>query len=121
MSKTIMTADDSASIRQLVKMTLVEAGYGVVEAVDGREAFDRFLASPTNMLITDLNMPNIDGIELIKKIRGLPSGKFIPIVLLTTESDGSKKEAGKAAGASGWIVKPFNKDQLLGVVKRLLG
>jgi two-component system chemotaxis response regulator CheY len=121
MAKTIMTADDSGSIRQLVKMTLVDAGYGVVEAIDGQDAFDKFVASPTNMLITDLNMPKIDGIELIKKIRGVPAGKFIPIVLLTTESDGSKKEAGKIAGASGWIIKPFNKDQLLAVVKKLLG
>jgi two-component system chemotaxis response regulator CheY len=121
MTKTIMTADDSASIRQLVKMTLAGAGYDVVEAVDGQDAYNKFAASPANMLITDLNMPNMDGIELIAKIRGLPSGKFIPIVLLTTESDGSKKEAGKHAGASGWIVKPFNKDQLLAVVKKLLG
>jgi two-component system chemotaxis response regulator CheY len=121
MAKTIMTADDSASIRQLVKMTLAEAGYGVVEAIDGKDAFDKFSSSPANMLVTDLNMPNLDGIGLIKKIRGLPTGKFIPIVLLTTESDGSKKEAAKLAGASGWIVKPFNKDQLLAVVKKLLG
>ena len=121
MAKTIMTADDSASIRQVVKMALVDAGYAVVEAVDGRDAFEKFSASPTNMLITDLNMPNLNGIDLIKKIRGLPAGKFIPIVLLTTESDGTKKEAGKQAGASGWIVKPFNKDQLLAVVRKLLG
>jgi two-component system chemotaxis response regulator CheY len=121
MAKTIMTADDSASIRQLVKMALVEAGYGVVEAVDGLDALNKFTASPTNMLITDLNMPNLDGIELIKKVRSTPSGKFIPIVLLTTESDGAKKQAGKLAGATGWIVKPFNKDQLLAVVKKLLG
>jgi two-component system chemotaxis response regulator CheY len=108
-------------MRQLVKMALVGAGYAVVEAVDGQDAFDKFRATPTNMLITDLNMPKIDGIELIKKIRGLPSGRFVPIVLLTTESDGSKKDAGRAAGASGWIVKPFNQDQLLAVVKKLLG
>ncbi len=121
MAKTIMTADDSASIRQLVRMALTEAGYQVVEAVDGLDAFNKFAAAPANMLITDLNMPNLNGIELIQKVRGLPSGKFIPIVLLTTESDGTKKEAGKLAGASGWIVKPFNKDQLLAVVKKLLG
>lgn len=121
MAKTIMTADDSASIRQLVKMALMDAGYQVVEAVDGQDAFTKFSASPTNMLITDLNMPNLNGIDLIKKVRGLPAGKFIPMVLLTTESDGTRKEAGKLAGASGWIVKPFNKDQLLAVVKKLLG
>jgi two-component system chemotaxis response regulator CheY len=121
MAKMIMTADDSASIRQLVKMALVEAGYAVVEAVDGQDAFDKFTASPTNMLITDLNMPRLNGIDLIKKIRGIPSGKFIPIVLLTTESEGTKKDAGKQAGATGWIVKPFNKDQLLAVVKKLIG
>jgi len=121
MVKTIMTADDSASIRQLVKMALAEAGYGVVEAVDGLDAFNKFSASPTHMLITDLNMPNLDGVELIKKVRSHPAGKFIPIILLTTESDDSKKMAGKQAGASGWIVKPFNKNQLLAVVKKLLG
>jgi len=121
MAKTIMTADDSASIRQVVKMALTEAGYAVVEAVDGQDAAEKFAASPVNMLITDLNMPRLNGIDLIKKIRATPAGKFIPIVLLTTESDGSKKDAGKAAGATGWIVKPFNKDQLLAVVKKLLG
>jgi two-component system, chemotaxis family, chemotaxis protein CheY len=119
--KTIMTADDSASIRQCVKMVLCDAGYGVVEAVDGQDALNKFQASEINMLITDLNMPNVNGIELIKKVREIPAGKFIPTVLLTTESDGSMKEAGRAAGASGWIVKPFNNAQLLAVVKKLLG
>lgn len=121
MSKIIMTADDSASVRQMVGFTLKDAGYDVVEAVDGRDALSRLNGSNVNMLITDLNMPNMDGIELITHVRAQQQFKFIPIVMLTTESQDSKKQEGKAAGATGWIVKPFKPEQLVAVVKKVLG
>jgi two-component system, chemotaxis family, chemotaxis protein CheY len=121
MGKRIMTVDDSASVRQMVSFTLKDAGYEVVEAVDGKDAFAKIQASPANMVITDLNMPNLDGIGLIRTLRGHPSFKFTPIIMLTTESQDSKKQEGKAAGATGWIVKPFKPEQLLAVVKKVLG
>jgi two-component system, chemotaxis family, chemotaxis protein CheY len=121
MPKTIMTVDDSASIRQMVSFTLREAGYDVIEAVDGKDASEKILKSPINMMITDLNMPNMDGISLIKFARGNSSTKFIPIIMLTTESQAEKKSEGKMAGATGWIVKPFQQEQLLAVVKKVLG
>jgi len=121
MAKTIMTVDDSASVRQMVSFTLKDAGYEVVEAADGRDALTKVNGSPVHMVITDLNMPNLDGIGLIKELRAKPGFKFIPIVMLTTESQDSKKQEGKAAGATGWIVKPFKSDQLLAVVKKVLG
>jgi two-component system, chemotaxis family, chemotaxis protein CheY len=121
MPKTIMTADDSSSVRQMVAFTLKQAGYDVVEAIDGQEALTKMTTQPIHMLITDLNMPRLDGIELVKKVRALPQYKFMPIILLTTESQEDKKQAGKAAGATGWIIKPFKPEQLLGVVKKVLG
>ncbi|HTQ56993.1 MAG TPA: response regulator [Bryobacteraceae bacterium] len=120
MSKTILTVDDSASIRQMVKFTLSEAGYAVIEAVDGQDALGK-LAHPVHLVITDLNMPNLDGIGLIRSVRANPACKGIPILMLTTESQESRKVEGKAAGATGWIVKPFTKQQMLAVVKRLIG
>lgn len=121
MSKTIMTVDDSRSVRQLVAFTLKDAGYNIVEAEDGVDALAKIKIVPIHMLITDLNMPNMDGIQLIAKVRENPSYKFIPIVMLTTESQAEKKQAGKAAGATGWIVKPFNTPQLIAVVKKMIG
>lgn len=121
MSKVIMTVDDSASIRQMVSFTLKDAGYEVVEAVDGQDALGKVSGQTLNMVITDLNMPNLDGIGLIKALRALPECKFIPIIMLTTESQAEKKQEGKAAGATGWIVKPFKPEQLIGVVKKVLG
>jgi two-component system chemotaxis response regulator CheY len=121
MSKVIMTADDSASVRQMVSFTLKQNGYTVVEAVDGKDALQKIQGQKVDMLITDLNMPNLDGIGLIKGVRALAAYKFIPIVMLTTESQDSKKQEGKSAGATGWIVKPFQPDQLIGVVKKVLG
>jgi two-component system chemotaxis response regulator CheY len=121
MSKVIMTVDDSASVRQMVSFTLRDAGYEVVEAVDGKDALSKVDAQALNMVITDLNMPNLDGISLIRALRALPSCKFIPIVMLTTESQVEKKQEGKAAGATGWIVKPFKPEQLIAVVKKVLG
>ncbi|MBV5279800.1 MAG: response regulator [Actinobacteria bacterium] len=121
MSKVIMTVDDSASVRQMVSFTLRDAGYEVIEAVDGKDALSKVDAQALNMVITDLNMPNLDGISLIRALRALPSCKFIPIVMLTTESQVEKKQEGKAAGATGWIVKPFKPEQLIAVVKKVLG
>jgi len=121
MSKVIMTADDSASIRQMVSFTLKQAGYQVIEAVDGKDALAKLNGTSVHMLLTDLNMPNMDGLELIRNVRANPAYKFIPIVMLTTESQVEKKQEGKMAGATGWIVKPFKPEQLLAVVKKVLG
>jgi two-component system chemotaxis response regulator CheY len=103
----------------MVSFTLKNAGYQVVEAVDGKDALSK-LNGEVKMIITDLNMPNMDGITLIKNVRSQPDHKFIPIVMLTTESQAEKKQEGKSAGATGWIVKPFKPDQLLAVVKKVL-
>jgi len=121
MAKVIMTADDSASVRQMVTFTLKQGGYEVVEAVDGKDALQKLGSHKVDMLITDLNMPNLDGIGLIKGARALSGCKFIPIIMLTTESQDSRKQEGKAAGATGWIVKPFKPEQLMAVVKKVLG
>jgi two-component system chemotaxis response regulator CheY len=120
MAKTILTADDSASVRQMVSFTLRQEGYSVIEAVDGRDALSKINAAPVHMLITDLNMPHMDGIELIRQVRGSARNPYIPIVMLTTESQETKKQEGRAAGATGWIVKPFRPDQLVAVVKKVL-
>jgi two-component system chemotaxis response regulator CheY len=116
-----MTVDDSTTVRQMVSFTLSDAGYQIVEACDGKDALSKLGDSATiDMLITDLNMPNLDGIELIKNVRTQPRHKFVPILMLTTESQETKKQQGKAAGASGWIVKPFSATQLVDVVRKLL-
>jgi two-component system chemotaxis response regulator CheY len=120
-SKTILTVDDSASVRQMVGMTLRQAGYEVVEAVDGEDALAKLVGSGVHMVLTDLNMPNMDGIELIRRLRANPACRFIPIVMLTTESQSEKKQEGRAAGATGWIVKPFNPKQLLTIIRKVLG
>jgi two-component system chemotaxis response regulator CheY len=104
----------------MVKFTLSDAGYSVIEAVDGRDALSK-LATPVHLIITDLNMPNLDGIGLIRNVRANAACKGLPIIMLSTESQESKKLEGKAAGATGWIVKPFTQQQMLGVVKRILG
>lgn len=121
MGKTILTVDDSASVRQMVSFTLKEAGYDVVEASDGMDALAKTRGISINLIITDLNMPNLDGIELIKKIRSGTEHKFVPILMLTTESQEEKKVQGKSAGATGWIIKPFKPEQLLAVVKKVIG
>ncbi|MFA5904244.1 MAG: response regulator [Desulfobacula sp.] len=120
MGKLILTADDSASMRQMVTFTLKGAGYEVLEAVDGKDGLEKSKKTDVDMVITDLNMPNMDGIQMIREIRALPKYKFIPIILLTTESQDEKKMQGKAAGATGWIVKPFKPEQLLAVIKKVL-
>ena len=120
MSRVIMTADDSSSVRQMVSFTLKQAGYEVIEAVDGQDAVDKLSGKKIDMLITDLNMPRMDGIDLIKQVRANPASKFIPIIMLTTESQPEMKQRGKEAGATGWIVKPFKPEQLIAVTKKLL-
>jgi two-component system chemotaxis response regulator CheY len=120
MGKTILTVDDSSTVRLVISSTLKNAGYNVVEAVDGQDAIEQLDSGNVNMLITDLNMPRVDGIDLIRHVRRSPGCRFLPIIMLTTESDGEKKQAGKKAGASGWIVKPFKPEQLLSVVKMVL-
>ena len=117
----ILAVDDSASMRQMVSFTLKSAGHEVVEAVDGKNALDIASKQSFNLVITDVNMPNMDGLTLTKELRGLPNFKFTPILVLTTEAGGDKKMQGKAAGATGWLVKPFNPDQLLSTIKRVLG
>lgn len=121
MAKKILIVDDSASMRQMVSFTLKNNGYEVVEAIDGADALSKVKSNAVNMVVTDLNMPKMDGITLIKELRKNPPTKFVPIVMLTTESQAEKKQEGKTAGASGWIVKPFQPDQLIGVVKKLIG
>jgi two-component system, chemotaxis family, chemotaxis protein CheY len=120
MAKVILTVDDSTSIRQMVKFTLTGAGYTVIEAVDGRDALTK-LTPKVDLVITDLNMPNLDGLGLIRLIRANHLCKGVPILMLTTESHELRKREGKAAGATGWIVKPFTTQQILGVVKKVLG
>ncbi|PCH59978.1 MAG: response regulator [Gammaproteobacteria bacterium] len=117
----ILAVDDSASMRQMVTFTLKGAGYQVTEAKDGREALNIAKSKKFSLVITDVNMPNMDGITLTKELRSLANYKFTPILTLTTESSAEKKQAGKAAGATGWIIKPFNPDQLLATVKKVLG
>jgi len=120
MAKTILTVDDSVTIRQMVAFTLKTAGFAVIEAVDGQDALGK-LDQPPAMVITDLNMPNLDGIGLIRKLRAHAKAKYVPVVVLTTESEPAKKQEAKSAGATGWIVKPFRPDQLLSVVQKVLG
>jgi two-component system chemotaxis response regulator CheY len=121
MSKKILCVDDSASMRQMVKLTLSGAGYEVVEACDGRDALTKAAGGGFNMVLTDLNMPNLDGLGLIRALREQPAFRGIPILFLTTESDEAKKSEARAAGATAWIVKPFQETQLLGVVRKVLG
>jgi two-component system chemotaxis response regulator CheY len=121
MAKKVMTVDDSASVRQMVSLTLQRAGHDVIEASDGKEALNKLTGQPVHMIITDLNMPNMDGYEFIKATRSKPEYRCVPIIMLTTESQGEKVRKGKEVGATGWIVKPFKPDELLAVVKKVLG
>ena len=119
--KTIMTVDDSASVRMMVSFTLGELGVTIVEAANGNDALAKLEKSPVDMLITDVNMPGLDGISLVRKVRQNPSCRFIPIIILTTESEAEKKMEGKAAGATAWIVKPFRPEDLLSAVRKVMG
>lgn len=117
---TILTVDDSPSVRQMIKLVLGPAGHTVLEAGDGAEGLAKAKANPINMVITDLNMPVMNGLELIRALRQVPTIVGIPIVFLTTESNDALKQEAKAAGATGWITKPFKPDQLLAVVGKLV-
>lgn len=117
---TILAVDDSASMRQMVTFTLKGAGHDVVEAENGKEALDKAKGQQFDLVISDVNMPIMDGIALIKELRALSEYKFTPLLMLTTESGDDKKTQGKSAGATGWIVKPFNPDQLLATIKKVL-
>lgn len=117
----ILAVDDSASMRKMVSFTLRAAGYEVEEAVDGVDALEKAQVRKFDCVVTDVNMPNKDGITLIRDLRALPDYKFIPMLMLTTESGIEKKQEGKAAGATGWMVKPFNPDQLLKTLLKVLG
>ena len=117
----ILAVDDSTSLRQMVSYTLKEAGYEVMEAVDGVDALSTAKEKEFDLAITDVNMPNMDGITLLKELRALPQYKHKPILMLTTESGDDKKQEGKAAGATGWLVKPFDPETLLAVIKKVLG
>ena len=121
MTRTILTVDDSSSIRLMVAFVLKQAGYEVEEAADGQQAIELMSRRTVDMVITDLNMPVVNGVELIQWTRSDAQHKFIPVVMLTTESQETRKAEGREAGATGWIIKPFRPEQLLSVVKRVLG
>lgn len=121
MYKTILAVDDSASIRMMLSFTLKEHGYRVIEAKDGRDGLAKLQLEKVDMVITDLNMPNMDGIGLIQGVRQNPSSRFTPVIMLTTESHDIRKSEARAAGATGWITKPFQPEQLLAVVRRVIG
>lgn len=121
MAKTILAVDDSASIRQMIAFTLKGAGYDVVEAVDGQDGLDKAKSKSINLVLTDQNMPKMDGLTLIKSLRALPQYKATPILMLTTEAGDAMKAQGKAAGATGWLVKPFDPQKLIEVVKKVIG
>jgi two-component system, chemotaxis family, chemotaxis protein CheY len=120
MAKTIMVIDDSASLRQVVGIALKGAGYDVVEAMDGKDALSKLTGQKINLVVCDVNMPNMDGITFVKEIKQLPNYKFTPVIMLTTESQESKKKEGQAAGAKAWVVKPFKPEVLLGAVQKLV-
>ena len=121
MAKTVLTVDDSASIRQMVSFTLKSAGYEVVEAVDGMDGLEKAKGKSFNLVLTDQNMPRMDGLTLIKTLRGMPTYRTVPILMLTTESSDTMKSQGRAAGATGWLVKPFDPQKLIEVVKKVIG
>lgn len=116
----ILAVDDSASMRQMVSFTLKNAGYDVVEAVDGQDAFDKARGRKFDLVLTDQNMPNLDGIGLTRKLRDHPSFQATPILILTTESSDQMKQAGRAAGATGWLVKPFDPTKLIEVIRKVV-
>ncbi len=121
MGKRVLVVDDSAAIRQSISFVLDQGGYEVVEAQDGLDGLDKLAGDNVQLIITDVNMPNLDGIGFIRKVRENPAHRFVPIIVLTTESQNSKMQEGKEAGATGWIVKPFSAEKLLSVVKKVAG
>lgn len=121
MTKMILTVDDSPSIRQMVAYTLKGAGYNVAEANDGMDGLTKAKTQEFSLILTDQNMPRMDGITLIKSLRALPQYRATPILMLTTEAGDAMKTQGRAAGATGWLVKPFDPQKLLEVVKKVIG
>ena len=117
---TILVVDDSTSVRNMVAFTLKEEGYDVIEAEDGRDALGKANAGGISLVLSDVNMPNMDGITLCGELRKLPAYKFTPILMLTTESSDAMKQKGKDAGATGWLVKPFNPEKLISTIKRVI-
>ena len=117
---TILAVDDSSSMRQMVAFTLKDAGHDVIEAIDGVDTLQKAKTVKTDLVLVDVNMPNMDGITLIKELRKLPDYKFTPILILTTDSSANKRNAGKEAGATGWLVKPFNPDKLLETISKAI-
>ena len=121
MAKTILIVDDSSSLRMVVKIALTRAGYDVIEASDGRDGLAQLdKAGKVHLIVSDVNMPNMDGITFVTQVKAHPRHRFTPVVMLTTEGQDSKKDQGRAAGAKAWIVKPFNPPQLLDAVSKLI-
>jgi two-component system chemotaxis response regulator CheY len=120
MAKTILVVDDSASVRTVVATALKGAGYNVIQGCDGKDALSKMTGDKIHMIISDVNMPNMDGITFVKEVKKLPNYKFTPICMLTTESEAGKMQEGKAAGAKAWIVKPFQPPKLLAAVEKLV-
>ena len=119
--KTVLAVDDSPSMRQMVAFTLKSSGYEVIEAVDGLDGLDKARAGRVSLVLTDQNMPRMDGLTLIRRLRGLPEYQRTPILMLTTEASAEMKAEGRAAGATGWLVKPFDPLKLIEVVKKVIG
>ena len=119
MTKTIMVVDDSASMRQVVSIALKSQGYAVIEGKDGQDALSKLAGQKVHLIISDVNMPVMDGITFVKEVKQMPNYRFTPIIMLTTESEESKKREGQAAGAKAWVVKPFKSEQLLNAVQKL--
>ncbi|OWT75471.1 MULTISPECIES: response regulator [unclassified Achromobacter] len=120
MAKTILIVDDSASVRQVVGIALRGAGYDVIEGRDGQDALTKLTGQKVHLIISDVNMPNMDGITFLKNVKQLPAYRFTPVIMLTTESQEEKKREGQQAGAKAWVVKPFQPAQLLGAVEKLV-
>ena len=120
MSKTIMVVDDSASVRQVVGLALKGAGYNVIEGSDGKDALSKLTGQKVHLIISDVNMPVMDGITFVTEVKKLPAYKFTPVIMLTTESQEAKKMQGQAAGAKAWVVKPFQPAQMLAAVSKLI-
>jgi len=121
MAKKILAVDDSGSLRQMVVFSLKAAGYQVVEAVDGQDGLEKAKSGSYDLVLTDQNMPRMDGLTLIRNLRSLPSYQSVPILMLTTEASAEMKAKGRAAGANGWLVKPFDPQRLVEVVKKVIG
>lgn len=120
MAKTILIVDDSASLRQVVSIALKSSGYDVIEGTDGQDALNKLKGQRVHLIISDVNMPNMDGITFVKEVKKLPDYKFTPIIMLTTEAGEDKKAAGQAAGAKAWVVKPFRPEQMITAVSKLI-